>query len=308
MRSRAPAAGRTPPGAGAGRRPWPLLPRSAGPSIAPPLALLSIGATRLDRGNLGGAEGAPTGVNRDLAQAFGALAGAGVGGLAPAGQLHQPVDGLDHEEEHHEGDGDEGDQHVQEVPVAERRAVDRELEGAEVRLAEDGRDQRGEQVGDGRLDHRGERGPDHERDGQVNDVASKQELLELGGPGAHAGGLLQRGVPPSAAHGNRNGRVGSRPCATVSPSLPSWPCWSWRSPAAAATRPTPARPARRPPLRPRPRPPCPRRPARPARRRPGPSPRAWSRPAGASPRPSFTSPTSTAAPSPWAGSGASRWW
>src|SRR4029450_12620065 len=116
-RSRAPASGRTPPEAGAGRRPSPLLPRAAGPSIAPRLALLSIGATRLDGSNLRGTERAPAGVDRDLAQALGALAGARVGGLAPPRQLHQPVDRLDHEEEPQQGDGDEEDEQVQEVRV-----------------------------------------------------------------------------------------------------------------------------------------------------------------------------------------------
>ena len=97
-------------------------------------------------------------------------------GLATA---HQRVHGLNDEEEHRRGDRQERDQRVQEVAVEEVARVDRERQVLEVRLAEDERDDRREQVGDQRLDDGAERGADHDRDRQVDDVPAQQECLEV---------------------------------------------------------------------------------------------------------------------------------
>jgi hypothetical protein len=99
--------------------------------------------------------------------------------LAPPGPRGDQLHRLDDEEEHRRGDRGERDQRVDEVAVAEAAVVDREREAAEVGLADDRRDDRGDQVGDERIDQCDEGDADDERDGQLDDVAAEEELSEL---------------------------------------------------------------------------------------------------------------------------------
>ena len=92
---------------------------------------------------------------------------------------HQRVDRLDDEEEDRRCDRDERDHVGDERAVAEDRVVDREREVAEVGLADDHRDQRHDEVVHERVDDRGERHAQHERDRELDDVASEQEIPEL---------------------------------------------------------------------------------------------------------------------------------
>ena len=78
--------------------------------------------------------------------------------------------------------------------VGELRAVDRERQPAEARLADDQRDQRRDDAVHERLHHGAERGADHDGHGEVDDVAAQDELAELLD---HAGSLA---LVPDALH------------------------------------------------------------------------------------------------------------
>jgi hypothetical protein len=86
-------------------------------------------------------------LDRDRRRAFGTVLGVRV--LLRAAR-HEVVDGRHNEEEDDCGDREERDQVVEEVPIEEVARVDRERQRAEVGLAEDQRDDRREDVGDGR--------------------------------------------------------------------------------------------------------------------------------------------------------------
>ena len=118
-------------------------------------------------------------VERDLAQALRALLRRRVGRRLLARAREQGVHGLHDEEEDRGADGEERDQGVDERPVGEARAVDREVELAEVVLADDRRDQRRDHVPDERVDDRAERSAHDDADREVDDVAPQKELLEL---------------------------------------------------------------------------------------------------------------------------------
>src|SRR2546430_2940614 len=126
----------------------------------------------------GGAELAARGRDRDVAEAFraGVFCRFGV----PGGDGGDPVGG-DHYEVVDDGRDDqkvEGD--VDEVAVAEVTLVDGEDQVGEVRLPAQGGDQGGDQVLDQRLNDVAERHADHDRDGEVDEVASHEELPEAG--------------------------------------------------------------------------------------------------------------------------------
>src|SRR4051794_4507065 len=125
------------------------------------------------------AERAALRARRDLAQALRARADVLVDGRLHAPALEEHVDRLDHEEEQDRRDNDEGQQRVDEVPVQERAAVDREVQRAEVLLADDRGDERRDEVLDERVDDRRERGADDHRDRQVDEVAAQDEGAEL---------------------------------------------------------------------------------------------------------------------------------
>jgi hypothetical protein len=134
---------------------------------------------RLTRQDLGRAERAPACRLRDAAEALRALASRLLDrGLRPV-LPHQSVDRLDDEEEENERDGHERDQRVEERAVQEVALVDREREPGEIRLAEDRRDQRRDQVGDECGDDCGEGHAEHECDGEVDEVAAKDELAKV---------------------------------------------------------------------------------------------------------------------------------
>ena len=90
-------------------------------------------------------------------------------------QLHR----LDDEEEDGCGDRDELDHVGDEGAVAEHRVVDREGERAEIGLPDHGRDDRHHEVVDERVDDSGEGKSHHERDGELDQTAPHQEILEL---------------------------------------------------------------------------------------------------------------------------------
>src|SRR6478672_7114451 len=118
--------------------------------------------------DLGRAEGAAASRERDLAQALGARPGRRLRRGAPR---VQGVHRLDHDEEDRRRDEDERDHRVDEGPVQERAVVDGEGERGEVVAAEDGGDERGDDVGYQGRDDGPERDPDDHRDRQVDDVA-----------------------------------------------------------------------------------------------------------------------------------------
>src|SRR5438874_2913980 len=171
-------------------RPWSAWSR---PSVAASRAarrwssmvLAGIGAagTGVDVGSvphahLGGAERAATGLNRDRAEALGAVSSGRFDvrlGLAPG---HEGVDGHDDEEEHRGGDEDERDDGVQEVAVGEPALSDVEVEVAEVRLARN-RDDRGDDVSHEGGHDCAESSADHHGHGQIDDVAAQEKCLEV---------------------------------------------------------------------------------------------------------------------------------
>ena len=110
-------------------------------------------------------------------------------GRVPAEPAAEHRHGLDDEEEHGRRDAGEGDQRVQEEAVGEDGVVDREGQAREVRRAEDGRDERREQVVDEARDDRPERDAEDHRDGEVDRVATQRE--RSGTPSS----LLQSDVP-----------------------------------------------------------------------------------------------------------------
>src|SRR4051812_31253726 len=91
----------------------------------------------------------------------------------------QPVQRADDEEEDDRGDDQERDDRVQEVAVPEDGLVDRELQAAEVRLTTDRRDQRRDDVGHQGGDDGAEGDAEHDRDGEIHDVAAQDELAKL---------------------------------------------------------------------------------------------------------------------------------
>src|SRR3954463_441080 len=113
--------------------------------------------SRGDGGDLRRALRAPPRRARDHAQALRALAGDRLL-LRRTRPRDERVHRLYHEEEDHRGDGGEGEQGVQEAAVQERAAVDVEAQLGEVRLPEDGRNDRREDVCDERVDEGHERG------------------------------------------------------------------------------------------------------------------------------------------------------
>ncbi|HYI74410.1 MAG TPA: hypothetical protein VEW90_04000 [Gaiellaceae bacterium] len=92
---------------------------------------------------------------------------------------HDRVHRLDDEEEDRCCRGDERDQRGDERAVAEDRIVDREGQPAEVGLAEDHRHDRHDQIVDERGDQRGEREADDQCDGELEEVAAQEKVLEL---------------------------------------------------------------------------------------------------------------------------------
>src|SRR5919201_4032088 len=139
---------------------------------------------------LGGAERAAPGGDGDVAQALRTLSDRFVDRRLDAPPRHQHVDRLDDEEEDDGGDHEERDHGVDERPVEEVALVDGEAEAAEVRLAADRGDQRRDEIRDEGADGGGEREADDDADGHVDEVAAKQELLEV----LHAGSFPTPGA------------------------------------------------------------------------------------------------------------------
>ena len=96
-------------------------------------------------------------------------------GRACGGRLQR----LDDEEEDRRGGRQERDHVGDERAVAEDGVVDRECQAAEVGLADDHRHDRHHEVRHERVDDRTERNAHHERDGELDDVALHQKVLEL---------------------------------------------------------------------------------------------------------------------------------
>ena len=92
---------------------------------------------------------------------------------------HHRLHGLHDEEEDGRGDRQELDHVRDERAVAENGVVDRGREVVEVRLADDHRDDRHDEVVHEGVDDCRERQAHDERDGELDDVAAEQEILEL---------------------------------------------------------------------------------------------------------------------------------
>src|SRR5579885_2543210 len=101
--------------------------------------LVSISSSLGGGGDQRRAEGAAAGVERDLAQALGALLRRRVERRLAARELDQRVHRQHDEVVDHGGDDDERDDGVDEVAVEELAVIDREGELREVRLAADRR-------------------------------------------------------------------------------------------------------------------------------------------------------------------------
>ncbi len=97
--------------------------------------------------------------------------------------------GLDDEEEDCGGGRYERDQHGKEIAIGEDAAVDREMQRGEVRLADNHRHDRHDQVGDQRLDHERERGPDDERHRQGDQISRIRNFLKSSSSCATTGNL-----------------------------------------------------------------------------------------------------------------------
>src|ERR1019366_3450960 len=123
---------------------------------------------------LGGAEGAAAGGDGDVAEALGTFFGGGV--RRHRLLLHAIHKGV--HREHHEvinggGDEQEGDDGVDEIADGELAAVDSELNGGEVGLTDQGRDERGQEVFGESGDDAAEGRTDDDADGKIDDVAAK---------------------------------------------------------------------------------------------------------------------------------------
>ena len=145
----------------------------------------------------------------------------------PPPSLQHRLHGLDDEEEDRSGDRDELDHVGDERAVAEDRLVDRERQAAEVGLADDHRHDRHDEIVNERVDDRRERDAHDERDGELDDVAAKQEVPELP---EHCSSLrrlpLSRRFSPPSGCEDRGARRIRRPrqsCAPPSGSLPPRP-------------------------------------------------------------------------------------
>src|SRR5215813_10179384 len=144
----------------------------------------------------GGAELAAAGRGRDVAETFRARMFGRFG--VPGGDDADPVGGDHHEVVDDGGDDQEVEGDVDEVAVAEVTFVDGEDQVGEVRLPAQRGDQRCDQVLDQRLHDVAERHADHDRDREVDEVASHEELPEAGhSPTISCAGRGGRKVPPA---------------------------------------------------------------------------------------------------------------
>ena len=91
---------------------------------------------------------------------------------------HYGVHRHDHEKIDGGGYQDERDHRVDEIADQKLAGVNGKLDRREIRLAGDSRDQRREEILYQRRDHRAKCAADHHGDGQIDYIASQQELLE----------------------------------------------------------------------------------------------------------------------------------
>src|SRR5579859_1418893 len=136
--------------------------------------------------------GAAPGGYGDLAEALGAALGGRdgccFGATQSLGACRDLVDGHDHSEVDGAGDHKERNDRVEEVAILDLAAMEFEDQIAEVRLADDGREQRVQDVANQRGDDGAEGRAQNDRDGQVDDVAAKNEVPESL---EHVGDLLE---------------------------------------------------------------------------------------------------------------------
>src|SRR5579864_5758229 len=134
-----------------------------------------------------GAMGTPLGGDGDIAQALRTLLGSGIGrSFAAVHARRERIHGRDDEEVHRQRDEEERDQRVEEGPVLDDGAVQGDGKGGKIGLAEDGGDERSDDVGHQRGDHNAKRGAHHYGDGKIDHVAAHEKLLEA----------LEHGEPP----------------------------------------------------------------------------------------------------------------
>src|ERR1700734_2436897 len=118
-------------------------------------------------------------IDRNLTQAFGAFFGCGIGwGRRFLHARDQKIHWSHHEEIYRRRNQHEGNAGIDEVAQGEHAAVNGELNGGKIGLADNRRNQRSEQVFRESRDHRGERGANHDANRHVDYVAAKNELLE----------------------------------------------------------------------------------------------------------------------------------
>src|SRR2546428_4135143 len=166
------------------RRSWRRRRRLAGRARLPGRGKQSVGSARpprrkkqklsvaLRRGHLRSAESAPACADRDVTQALSALLQGRVRRRLLLRPLHQCVDRHDYKEEDCSGDRDEREDLIDEVAVAKRAVVDREVQGSKVRFAEDHRDERRYEILHERKHDGTERRADDDGDSKIDDVSS----------------------------------------------------------------------------------------------------------------------------------------
>ncbi len=122
------------------------------------------------------AELAAGGGGGDLGETLGAgFVGDGFGAFDAGEEL---LHGKDQEEVDDEGDDEEVDDGRDEATVADRRAADVEDKISEVGLAYGGAEEWGDDVFNERFGDVGEGGTDDDGDGQIDDVATKDEVAK----------------------------------------------------------------------------------------------------------------------------------
>jgi hypothetical protein len=120
---------------------------------------------------------AALGGGRNVAEAL----GTGFGGRRGGGYrflelIQQRIQGENDQKIYRGRDQQERDERVEEVAILDLSAVDIKDQRGEVRLVDDGRDQRGNDVGHQRSDNGAESSADYDGYGEVDDIAAKDEV------------------------------------------------------------------------------------------------------------------------------------
>src|SRR5271167_2484165 len=126
--------------------------------------------------NRRGAESAASGVQRNVTLALRTFLFVGKGLLLVT--LHQRIHRQHHEIVHGRSDEQERDDRVDEITIKKLRPVYLEIEAGEVRLAGDGRDNRGEQVFHEGGDYGAKRGTDNDAHRKIDNIAAQNKLAK----------------------------------------------------------------------------------------------------------------------------------